>query len=141
MTTPNDPAIGTSLFLLRIGLGLFFLIWALEKLLTPETANGIAGFFYGFKLPPAALTAIGLAQVLLVLAFTGGAFKTITYGLVMLYHAGSTLSTWFILIDPYGRTGSGIPHHLFLAAVPVLFACIALFLMRRHDTKFRLPLG
>lgn len=141
MNDTDTNSIGLGLFLLRLGLGVFFLIWALEKLLIPDTANGIAGFFYGFKLPPLALTAVGIAQVAVVLAFLAGAFKTISYAIVTLSHAGSTLSTWFILIDPYGRTGSGIPHHLFLAAVPVLFACIALFLMRHHDTKFRLPLG
>ncbi len=142
MTDPSDTkSTAYALFILRITLAVFFLIWALEKLLLPETANGIAGYFYGFKLPGGVLTVVGLIQVALVLTFAAGAHRTLTYGSVAVYHICSTLSTWFILIDPYGRTTSGIPHHLFLASVPVAAACIALFLMRKQDTLFRVKVG
>lgn len=107
MAETDDNTLGLGLFILRITLAAFFMIWALEKLLLPDTANGIAGYFYGFQLPPGILTVVGLMQVALIITFALGVHRTVTYGIVTLYHAGSTFSTWFILIDPYGRTASG----------------------------------
>ncbi|MEO0983047.1 MAG: DoxX protein [Pseudomonadota bacterium] len=137
----DDAPLAPALVILRITLGVFFLLWAAEKILMPEISNLIGAAFYGFTLPMGVVQALGVAQVLLVLAFAAGMFRTVTYGLMLLFHAGSTLSTWAILIDPYGRTASGIPHHLFLAAIPTLGAILALFLLRRRDTMFRVPIG
>jgi len=73
--------------------------------------------------------AIGIAQVLLLLCFALGLLRTWSYGLVTLMHAGSTLSSWKQYLDPFD--GANL---LFFAAWPMLAACIALFLLRDHDT-------
>jgi hypothetical protein len=73
--------------------------------------------------------AIGVAQVMLLLCFALGLFRTVSYGLVMLMHAGSTLASWRQYLDPF--TDANL---LFFAAGPMLAACIALFLLREHDT-------
>jgi len=46
----------------------------------------------------------------------------------MVLHAISTVSTYSQLLSPFGK------NHLFIAAIPVLGAFIALFLMRDDDT-------
>lgn len=119
-----------SLFVLRVTVAAFFAVWALEKFIKPESTVGIFESFYGISgLPLWAVYAIGAVQVALILAFLVWAkFRTVSVGLLLLMHAGSTLSTWQQLIDPY----SG-PNHLFWAAVPALGALIALFILRDED--------
>ncbi|MGQ0656665.1 MAG: hypothetical protein ACT4NU_00985 [Chromatiales bacterium] len=56
-----------------------------------------------------------------------GLWRTLTYGAALLIHAMSTLSTYHELLSPFGK------NHLFIAAVPVLAAFTALFLLRRED--------
>ncbi len=77
--------------------------------------------------------AIGIVQVLIVLCFALGVLRTWSYGLVMLMHAGSTLSSWPQYLDPF--EGANL---LFFAAWPMLAACIALFLLREYDRLFTL---
>ncbi|TGY88378.1 DoxX protein [Marinicauda algicola] len=119
-----------SLFILRVTLAAFFAVWALEKFLEPESTIAIFDHFYGIGgLPEWGSYAIGAVQAVLILAFLLWAkFRTVSVGLLLLMHAGSTLSTWQQLINPYEG-----PNHLFWAAVPTLGALIALFLLRRED--------
>lgn len=49
-------------------------------------------------------------------------------------HAVSTLSTYKELLNPYEP-----PNHLFWAAVPLLAALIALFLLREEDNLLTIP--
>ena len=118
-----------SLFLLRISLGGFLLIWAVEKLVRPEGTIGIFKKFYAFDISTDIAIGLGVVQVLLCLAFMLGVYKTVTYGVGLAMHGVSTLSTYNMLLHPY--TGG---NHLFLAAVPVLAAFVVLFLMRHEDT-------
>ena len=46
-------------------------------------------------------------------------------------HAASTLASWAKYMDPWAR-----PNILFWAALPVLGALIALFILRKRDTLF-----
>lgn len=131
----QDPAIsrphhlGTSLAIIRLTVAAFLLVWSVEKILFPDRAAGIFKAFYSIEsLPVMAVIGIGLVQTALVLAFACGLWKTWTYGIVLLMHAVSTLSTIAQLADPY----EGI-NHLFWAAVPVLGALVALFLLRESD--------
>jgi len=73
--------------------------------------------------------AIGGIQTVVLLAFAAGLFKFWTYGLVLLMHASSTISSWGKMIPPYGPQAS----MTFWAAVPVLAAIFALFLLRDRD--------
>lgn len=124
MSDSSRPA----LFILRISLGLFMLQWALEKVIYPEKTISIFGRFYGMEISPEIAMALGIPQILLSIAITIGLWKTISYAGGVLVHAGSTLSTYQELLNPY----EGI-NHLFTAAVPVLAAFILLFVMRDKD--------
>lgn len=117
-----------SLFLLRMGIFIVFLFWTLDKIFYPEHAVAVFSTFYGFDaMSDSILLAIGLAQLILILTFAVGLFKTWTYGAVLLLHASSTFSTFGLYLRPFDNL-------LFFAAWPMLAACVALFLMRDCDT-------
>ncbi|KCZ62922.1 hypothetical protein L53_10125 [Hyphomonas sp. L-53-1-40] len=119
-----------ALFALRISIAVFCSVWAIEKFVKPETTAAIWSKFYLVdRLPTEVAYIIGAIQLLAVVLFALGLFKLWTYGFFLTIHALGTLSTWQILITPY--QGS---NHLFVAAIPLLGALLALFLMRRDDT-------
>jgi hypothetical protein len=64
-----------------------------------------------------------------VLAFVAGFARFWTYGAVLLMHLVSTLSTYGRLFNPWGP-GAQL---LFWAAIPILAAILALFLLREQD--------
>ena len=121
--------LGISLLLLRLGIAAVFLIWTIDKFVNPGHAAAVFEKFY--KVPGLNATmayAVGAVQMLLVVAFIVGLFRTWTYGLILIMHAISTFSSWAKYIDPWTY-----PHLLFYAAIPMLSACVALFLLRRFD--------
>ncbi len=71
------------------------------------------------------------SQALFVIAplalLTIGLFKTWSYGIVLLMHGVTTLASWKQYLDAFDNL-------LFFAAWPMFAACIALFLLRKHDT-------
>jgi len=117
-----------ALLILRLGLGAFLLLFGIDKLVAPATTMEVITHFYGLIVSHGTVLAAGALEVLLGLAFLAGWRKTLSYGLGLLLHAVSTLATWRELLAPFGA------NHLFLAAIPVLTAFIALFLLRRYDT-------
>jgi len=126
----KDRNLEVSLFLIRISTAVFLLVWAVDKIVNVKHAQGVFSTFYYWKAAsPEALAAIGAVQVVLLLGFAAGAFKTWTYGAVLLMHAAGTLAGWSRMIPPYGPQSS----QTFWAAVPVLAAIVALFLLRDRD--------
>lgn len=116
-----------ALLLLRLGVALVMIFWTADKMLNPDHAGAVFANFYGLGgLGDSALLLIGIGQALVVAAFTVGAFKTVSYGAILLMHTVSTLSSWRQYIDPFDNL-------LFLAAWPMLAACMTLFLLRGHD--------
>jgi hypothetical protein len=130
MLSSSDKSIPNALFLLRLGLGLFLLLWSLDKIIEPGSAVKVFEHFYLSSISETLAVAVGIAELLLSLAILAGVAKTVTYGLGLLLHAVSTLSTYEQLLHPFGK------NHLFIAAIPVLFAFAALFLARERDTLF-----
>lgn len=119
-----------SLLLIRASIVLMLAPWVVDKFRNPEHAIGVFENFYGIGgIAEALVYGIGIAQVALLLCFALGLFRTVSYGLVTLIHAGSTLASWRQYLDPF--TDANL---LFFAAWPMLAACIALFLLREHDT-------
>ena len=116
------------LLLIRLSTGVFFLIWSIEKVISPEITQKVFSRFYMLEISPTIAVAIGIFQTLIVLAFMLGLFKIWTYGAILGMHGVSTLSTYKELLNPYQP-----PNHLFWAAVPLLAALIALFLLREED--------
>jgi uncharacterized membrane protein YkgB len=116
------------LFLLRIGVFIVMLMWTLDKFVRPGHVAGIFKKFYGIDgLSPTVFYVIGALEMLLLVGFVTGTAKRYTYGLVLLLHAISTLSSYQQYLVPFDNL-------LFFAAWPMLAACITLYLLRDLDT-------
>lgn len=132
----RDPVVTErwTLAVLRVSLGVFLLLWGVEKFVIPEVTVQIWGGFYGVGLAAALVPLVGALESALALAITVGLWRRATYGLGLLLHAVSVAATWRQLLDPWGLRSGGSPNHLFLAGVPVLAAFVALYLLRDRDT-------
>lgn len=128
----NVGRLAVALLVLRVGLGGFLLLWSIDKLVAPEATVVIYQFFYHVRITADIAYILGALELLLSLAIMAGFLKTYSYGLGLLVHGSSTLATYQQLLHPFGT------HHLFIAAIPVLAAFVALFLLRRQDTLWSL---
>lgn len=127
-----DGRLRWSLFLLRLGVFIVMAMWSLDKLLVPEHAARVfANFYYLSDIGSGTLMTIGLVQLAIEVAFVAGVWRTFTYGFVLVAHTVSVASSWKQYLAPFDNM-------LFLAAIPMLSACIALFLLRRQDTLMSL---
>jgi hypothetical protein len=125
--------IATALLALRLGVFVVMLMWTLDKFVNTAHATRIFENFYGLDdIGPAVMMAVGAAELVLVLAFVAGIQKRLTYGAVLVLHAGSTFSSYRQYLDPFNNL-------LFFAAGPMLAACLALFWLRDLDTKWTFP--
>ncbi len=105
-----------------------------DKFRNPAHAIGVFESFYGLGgTAESVVYAIGFAQVVLLACFALGLVRTVSYGLVALMHGASTFSSWQQYLNPF--EGANL---LFFAAWPMLAACVALFLLREHDTLLTL---
>jgi len=120
----------TALVIQRVVLAVFIGIWTLDKFLNPGHATGVYSSFYGISIGETGILVIAVLELLIVAAFLLGFLKTLSYGLVFLFHAVSTGSTWWHLIFPYAENANMV----FWAAVPVLVAFGVQFALREHDT-------
>lgn len=121
-----------ALFCLRLGIGVFFLLWSLDKFAAPDSTVKIFSHFYKTSIAKTTAYFIGALELGLSLVFLAGLWKRWTYGAILLLHAVSTLSTYPQLLSPFGK------NHLFIAALPVLAACAALYLLREEDRLYSL---
>jgi putative oxidoreductase len=128
MTT--DRRLEASLLLMRLAIAAFLLVWAIDKVIAPAHAQAVFSHFYFTAPSPAVLKSIGFAQMAIIVAFAAGFARFWTYGAVLFMHAASTASTYAQLLNPWAGEG---PQLLFWAAVPVLAAMTALFVLRDRD--------
>ncbi len=121
-----------ALLALRLSVFLVMLMWTLDKFVNPEHAGRVYGHFYGLEgLGAGAFKLIGALELALLAAFVVGFRKRLSYGLVLVFHAVSTFSSYRQYLDPW-------EHLLFFAAWPMLAACLALYLLRDQDRKLTL---
>lgn len=121
-----------SLLLLRLGVFVVMFMWTLDKFVNPGHTAAVMKKFYALEgLGTPLIYLLGALQMLLVLGFVLGYKKKWTYGIVLVLHASSTLSSFGQYLDPWKNL-------LFFAAWPMLAACIALYLLRDEDTLLSL---
>ena len=119
-----------SLLCLRLSIFLVMLMWTLDKFIRPDHTAGVFSTFYGVNgLDVQLAYALGALELALLLAFVAGITRRWTYGIVLVLHAGSTLSSWSQYLHPF--EGANL---MFFAAWPMLAACLALYLLRDSDT-------
>lgn len=120
------------LFYLRISVALVLIMWTIDKLVNPAHGAAVYEKFYFIPgmggLP---IMIIAIAELILIALFLIGRFKNITYLIVLIIHAVSTITPFMIYLDPFKS-----PNLLFFAAWPMLAACWMLYVFRDEDTKF-----
>ena len=124
-----------ALFLLRFGLGTFLLLWGIDKIVSPGSTVKIYQFFYFMAITTKVAVIVGIIQVIFSLLIVVGLWKRWTYGIGFIVHLISVLASYKQMFDPFGK------NHLFIAGLPVLFAFIALYLLRNQDTLWCLGKG
>jgi len=122
-------ALKLPLFLTRLSIFYFMLPWQLMRFTAPESVIGIAERHYKFTMPEIVPMISGVLMMILLIAFVTGFKKKISYLLVLILHALGTLMTLPKLI--IGLEGFYI---LFVAAIPVVFAMVLLYVLRDEDT-------
>lgn len=127
---PRDTKLEASLLLMRLTIAAFMLVWAVDKVIAPEHAQAVFSRYYFTELSAQLFIVIGVVQIAIIVAFAVGFARFWTYGAILLMHAVSTASTYAQLANPWAAGSRGL---LFWAAVPVLAAIIALFVLRGRD--------
>jgi putative oxidoreductase len=125
----NPNRVGVALLILRITVFLVMLIWTVDKFVRPAHAASVYEHFYflrGFE--PTIIYSIGVVELLILLGFMIGFAPRVTYGLVLLFHAVSTLSSFRQYFHPFESVNL-----LFFAAWPMLGACFTLYYLRDLD--------
>ncbi len=125
--------LSSALLILRLSLGVFLLLWALEKFILPQTTAKIWENFYKIPVSGAIITILAILQTLLAIAFIVGFLRSITYGIALGINAITFISTWRQLFDPWGLASGESVNHLFLAGIPVLAGFIALYILHPWD--------
>jgi putative oxidoreductase len=129
----NRNRVGVALLVLRVTVFLVMLIWTIDKFVRPAHAASVYEHFYFIGgLGPAIVYSVGVAELVLLFGFLLGIAPRLTYGLVLLLHAVSTLSSFRQYLHPFEG-----PNILFFAAWPMLGACFALFYLRDFDMLWR----
>ena len=125
--------LSAALLILRLSLGLFLLLWALEKFILPETTQQIWASFYQIPISGTIVTILAIVQTVLAIALIVGFLRHITYGIALGINAITFISTWRQLLDPWGLASGDAVNHLFLAGIPVLAGFIALYILHPWD--------
>ena len=147
----QSSALRSTLFILRVTLGIFLLQWGIEKIFFTSFSININRVFYG-EIVPGTQTVwqiIGVLEVLLAVSIIAGFQQRWTYLIGFIVHGISTVSSWERLINPYAtqmismqaRGPEFFPYpfnHLFMTAVPVLAAFWLIYRLRESDTMFAL---
>lgn len=125
-----DRTLEISLLILRISVGVLFVVWAIGKLVSPALTQDVAQTYYSSSLQIGNALSIlmGVAQLIVIFLFLTGLLKTWSYGALLGMHVVSVLVAYEPLLKPYTP-----PNILFWAGIPTLGALVALFLLRDRD--------
>ena len=119
-----------TLFLLRVSVFIVMFVWTIDKFIRPKHASTVYEHFYFLGgLPDSFFYLIGTLELVILIGFVLGFQKEWTYGLVLLFHGISTLTSFQQYMKPFESVNL-----LFFAAWPMLAACFALWYMRDLDT-------
>ena len=114
---------------LRLGIAIVFVMWTVDKFVNPEHTAAVFKKFYKIgELSNELSYTIGAIQMLLIVCFIIGLFRTFSYGVILVLHAISTFSSYKNYLDPWTY-----PNLLFFAAIPMLAACVTVWWLRKYD--------
>jgi putative oxidoreductase len=126
----NRNRVGVALLVLRVTVFVVMLIWTIDKFARPDHAASVYEHFYFLRgLGRPTMYVIGIVELAILIGFVIGFAPQLTYGLVLLFHAVATFSSFRQYFHPFESVNL-----LFFAAWPMLAACFALYYLRDHDT-------
>lgn len=117
------------LFFLRLGLSLFLILWAIDKIVAPEATVDMYLQRYSIGTTASVVSIVGAFELVLGLLMFLGMYKTITYGLGLLLQITSVIFSFSALLFPFGED------HIYISVFPIFFSFLSLFLLRELDTK------
>lgn len=124
--------LANALLFMRITVAAVLVVWTVDKFINVQHATAVYEKFYFIAgIGNSVMYAIAAAEMVLIALFLIGRFKSITYLIVLIIHAVSTITPYANYLAPYD--GANI---LFFTAWPMLAACYALYSLRDYDTKF-----
>jgi len=125
-----------SLMLLRVGLGLLILIWALVKLGAPEAAINVSDTYYGGIMSnETVILVLGILQALLGVLVILGLFRSLAYPAMVIVLGLGAAAVWPSLIDPLGLIfGRDNVQILFFPSLIVFFGTLVMLAFRDEDT-------
>ena len=126
--TPLARRVALVLLLTRLSIFIAFFIWVVDKFARPDHAAAVLQAFYGIGVGNAIAYTLGVLQLIILIGFVIGFQKKLTYGLVLLMHAASTIVSFPKYLAPFADANI-----LFFASWPMLAACFALFYLRDLD--------
>lgn len=131
IVTPIAHRVSLALLFTRISIFIAMIIWVIDKFVNPDHAAAVFKAFYGISgLGTGISYLLGAVQLAIMIAFILGFQKKISYGLVLLMHAASTIVSFPKYIAPFESANI-----LFFAAWPMLAACFVLYYLRDLDTR------
>ena len=123
-----------ALFILRVGLAWFLLVWAVNKILAPGQYVKIWGYFYGIDLGASMPYAMAAGQIAVCIAMVLGLWRVVTYAAGFAMHAVTVAIISPALIAPFAINDNGFPVNRNQAiAVAALAGFAALWLLRHRD--------
>ena len=120
------------LLTLRLSIFMVMFMWTIDKFIRVDHAKNVFEKFYRLR-DFGNETMYGLAaiELILLVAFVIGFKKRWSYGLVLLFHGISTISSFNQYLNPF--EGGNL---LFFAAWPMLAASYTLYVLRDFDRRF-----
>ena len=121
--------------ILRIGMGVFLMLWGADKFMATEGAGKIFSRFYHLAAGPGLVRAAAAAEIVIAFCLAIGLFRRAIAWLVLLITAASTIGSWKEILDPWGALGlTKGGTHLFLASIPLTAVAVVLVLNSSEDT-------
>lgn len=118
------------LFILRFGLGVFFLVFGILKFVSHgPMANMVYPMFYGGMAASIYIYILGGIQILLGIMIIIGWKTCLASTILMLMQFSTVIVTMPKIIAPFKFSEGMPPNFLFFGAIPILGALIALLLV------------
>src|SRR6516225_6559101 len=100
--TETENRVPLALLLLRLSVFLVMFVWTIDKFIEPQHASRIMAEFYSIGgIDSTLIYVLATLELVIILAFLIGFAKRWSYGLVLLLHAVSTLSSYRKYLTPF----------------------------------------
>lgn len=130
--TKTHHNVSLGLFFLRLGLGIYLILLAGQKLFAPLLMIVPMEDFYGLHISASLVMIIGAIELSLALFFILGIHRTLVYGVAFFLQ----LATFFLSLSDIGKPF--LPNNFFVVSLPLLMAFLALFIARKQDIRWAL---